>query len=109
MHGATADAPPQVFTFPRRPPNAEGAKDGAGASESGSESESERGDNAASAADDERAAVAAAATRSPSSSSKKKDSDINGGGDDTSMAAVSGSHAGSDRAVFWSLKVPATG
>ena len=101
MHGATADAPPQVFTFPRRPPNAESAKGGESESESGSgseswsESESVGGDQAATAA-----------ANAPSSSSIN--SDINGVRDDTSLAAVSGSHAGSDRAVSWSEKDAAT-
>ena len=45
-------------------------------------------------------------TNAPSSSSIN--SDINGVRDDTSLAAVSGSHAGSDRAVSWSEKDAAT-
>ena len=92
MHGATADAPPQVFTFPRRPPNAESAKGGENGRESERESSSDNCDSSA----DERATPSSSSTANSSSS-------------DTSLAAVSGSHAGSDRAVSWSAKDAASG
>ena len=89
MHGATADAPPQVFTFPRRPPNADDAKE-----ESSEENSS---------ADERATAAEGAAKPPPSSTSTPVDLNNGNSGDDTSLAAVSGSHAGSDRAVSWSV------
>lgn len=97
MHGATPDAPPQVYTFPRRPPNAETAKGG---------ESSERGADTAAGADGGETSVDEAGP--PSSERNDGDDgcsngDGSGSSDDISLDAVSGSHAGSDRAVSWSV------
>ena len=96
MHGATADAPPQIFTFPRRPPNAESTKGGESDGESESSDAYSLGGRDTSA-EDERGAA-------PCSSSKTSSGGSSSSSRDTSLAAVSGSHAGSDRAVTWSAK-----
>lgn len=90
MHGATSDAPPKVFTFPRRPSNAENAKSG------------DRSDKNAAAHADGGGGETSADEARPSSERNSTDTGT-GNSDTTSLDAVSGSHAGSDRAISWSV------
>lgn len=95
MHGATSDAPPQVFTFPRRPTSAvywiPKDSEGGGVAATAAFAPATDGETST---DDETTAAAPAAAASSSALADQKN---------TSIDAVSGSHAGSGAAVSWSF------